>query len=138
MGRVTEPGGEAGGEAPEAYYLPGLDGAFTPTLATESPWSADAQHGGPPCALFAHVMRIRHPEPGFRVARLTVEFLGTVPRSDVEVSTEIIRDGRRSGFRSSPGSARSTRWTGSWWSRTPRTASARRWIPATGCSFPRR
>jgi hypothetical protein len=80
---------------PEAYYLPGPDGAFTPTVATESPWSPDAQHGGPPSALLAHVMRERHPEPGFRIARITVEFLGSIPRADVGVSTEIVRDGRR-------------------------------------------
>lgn len=91
MGRVTDPGDEA----PEAYYLPGPDGVFTPTTATESPWDTKAQHGGPPSALFAHAIRARHPGPGFRVARLAVEFLGTIPRSDVQVSTEIIRDGRR-------------------------------------------
>lgn len=82
-------------EALAAYYLPGPDGVFTATRATESPWDSASQHGGPPSALFAHVMRERHPEPGFRIARLTVEFLGTIPRSDVQVSTEIIRDGRR-------------------------------------------
>ena len=84
-----------GDEAPEAYYLPGPDGTFTPTVATESPWDSKAQHGGPPCALFGHVMRERHPDGGFRLARLTVEFLGAIPRSDITVETEIVRDGRR-------------------------------------------
>jgi hypothetical protein len=79
----------------EAYYLPGLDGVFTPTLATESPWSSDAQHGGPPTALLGHVMRIRHPADGMRIARITVEFLGPVPRVPVTVTTAVIRDGRR-------------------------------------------
>lgn len=82
-------------EAPEAYYLPGPDGTFTATIATESPWDTRAQHGGPPCALIGHVIRENHPEPGFRIARLTVEFLGTIPRSDVQVTTEVVRDGRR-------------------------------------------
>lgn len=86
---------ESGGDSPEAYYLHRPDGTFTPTIATESPWDPKAQHGGPPCALFGHVMRERHPDGGFRLARLTVEFLGTIPRSDVTVETEIIRDGRR-------------------------------------------
>lgn len=92
MGGVTETGG---GEGPGAYYLPGPDGVFSATVATESPWDPKAQHGGPVCALLGHVIRENHPEPGFRIARLTVEFLGTIPRADVEVSTEIIRDGRR-------------------------------------------
>lgn len=86
---------ETGGDTPEAYYLHRPDGTFTPTVATESPWDTKAQHGGPPCALFGHVIRERHPEGGFRIARLTVEFLGTVPRQDVTVETEVIRDGRR-------------------------------------------
>src|ERR1700678_2837100 len=96
VSRVSVTGnGTDDGSAPEAYYRPGPDGVFTPTKATESPWSTDAQHGGPPSALFGHVIRSRHPEPGFRIARLTVEFLGTVPRSDVEGSTQMVRDGRR-------------------------------------------
>jgi hypothetical protein len=85
----------SGDEAPEAYYWPGPDGIFTATIATESPWDTKAQHGGPPCALFGHVIRENHPDPSFRIARLTVEFLGTIPRGDVEVSTDIARDGRR-------------------------------------------
>jgi hypothetical protein len=85
----------SGDEAPEAYYLPGPEGAFTPTVATESPWDPKAQHGGPPCALFGHVMRARHPDGGFRLARLTVEFLAAIPRDDLTVETEIVRDGRR-------------------------------------------
>jgi hypothetical protein len=88
---VTEPEDEL----PAAYYLPGPDGRFTPTAATESPWDKAAQHGGPPSALFGHVIRSRFPDPGFRVARLTVEFLGSVPRADVQVTAEIVRDGRR-------------------------------------------
>ena len=85
----------SGGEAAGAYYLPRGDGVFTATIATESPWDPKAQHGGPPCALFGHVMRENHPDPGFRIARLTVEFLGSIPRADIGVSTEIVRDGRR-------------------------------------------
>ena len=89
---MTGPGDN---EAPEAYYLPGPDGVFTATIATESPWDIKAQHGGPPCALIGHVIRENHPDPGFRVARLTVEFLGSIPRSDVTVETGLVRDGRR-------------------------------------------
>lgn len=87
--------GERDNEAPGAYYLPGPDGIFTATIATESPWDTKAQHGGPPCALIGHVIRENHPEPGFRIARLTVEFLGTIPRADVTVRTDVIRDGKR-------------------------------------------
>lgn len=88
---MTEPGDAL----PAAYYLPKPDGGFAPTVATESPWDKSAQHGGPPSALFGHVIRSRFPDPAFRIARLTVEFLGTVPRSDVQVTAEVVRDGRR-------------------------------------------
>jgi hypothetical protein len=82
-------------ELPAAYYLPGPGGAFEPTLATESPWSSDAQHGGPPTALLAHVMRTRLHVDGMRIARITNEFLGSIPRTPLTAEAAVIRDGRR-------------------------------------------
>jgi len=82
-------------ELPEAYYLPGPGGAFEPTLATESPWSSDAQHGGPPTALLAHVMRTRLHVDGMRIARITNEFLGSIPRVPLTAEAAVVRDGRR-------------------------------------------
>jgi acyl-CoA thioesterase len=92
---TTEGGHFEARELPEAYYLPGPDGAFEPTLATESPWSSDAQHGGPPTALLAHVMRTRLPAEGMRLARITNEFLGSIPRVPLTAEASVIRDGRR-------------------------------------------
>jgi hypothetical protein len=89
------PAGAPDEEQPEAYYLPGPDGVFEPTLATESPWSSDAQHGGPPTALLAHVLRTRHQADGMRVARVTNEFLGSIPRAPLTAQTSVLRDGRR-------------------------------------------
>ncbi|HEX3962862.1 MAG TPA: thioesterase family protein [Trebonia sp.] len=91
----TEAGTPEAEELPAAYYLPGPDGVFEPTLATESPWSSDAQHGGPPTALLAHVMRTRLPADGMRIARITNEFLGTIPRVPLTTQASVIRDGRR-------------------------------------------
>jgi hypothetical protein len=82
-------------ELPEAYYLPGADGSFEPTVATESPWASDAQHGGPPTALLAHVLATRLPAAGMRIARITNEFLGSIPRVPLTVTTSVLRDGRR-------------------------------------------
>ncbi len=86
--------GEAEG-LPEAYYLPGPGGVFEPTMATESPWAHDAQHGGPPTALLAHVLRTRQNVDGMRIARITNEFLGSIPRVPLTAQTSVIRDGRR-------------------------------------------
>jgi len=92
---TTEGGPFDARELPEAYYLPGPDGAFEPTLATESPWSPDAQHGGPPTALLAHVMRTRLHVDGMRIARITNEFLGSIPRVPLTAEAAVVRDGRR-------------------------------------------
>ncbi|MCW2936576.1 MAG: hypothetical protein JWM19_7538 [Actinomycetia bacterium] len=91
----TEAGTPEAQELPAAYYLPGPDGVFEPTLATESPWSSDAQHGGPPTALLAHVMRTLLPADGIRLARITNEFLGTIPRKPLTAQASVIRGGRR-------------------------------------------
>jgi hypothetical protein len=91
----TDAGAPEAGESPAAYYLPGPDGLFEPTKATESPWSSDAQHGGPPTALLAHVMRTRLAANGMRIARVTNEFLGTIPRVPLTAQASVIRDGRR-------------------------------------------
>lgn len=82
-------------ELPEAYYQPRGDGVFDATRATESPWDPAAQHGGPPSALLAHVMDGVDPRPGLRLGRITVEFLGVLPRGRVEVAARIARPGRR-------------------------------------------
>ncbi|HZV48993.1 MAG TPA: thioesterase family protein [Candidatus Dormibacteraeota bacterium] len=80
---------------PEAFYLPAGDGVFRPTRATESPWDPDTQHGGPVSALLAHAMRRLGLEPGFLLARITVEFLGVVPRSELRLAARVVRPGRR-------------------------------------------
>lgn len=82
-------------ELPEAYYLPRGDGMFDATRATESPWDPAAQHGGPPSALLAHVLDAVDPRPDLRLARITVEFLGVLPRGRVEVRARVTRPGRR-------------------------------------------
>lgn len=82
-------------DLPEAYYLPRGDGVFDATRATESPWDPDAQHGGPPSALLAHVMDAVDPRPDLRLGRITVEFLGVLPRVRVEVHARVARPGRR-------------------------------------------
>lgn len=82
-------------ELPEAFYLPLGDNTFEATYATESPWDTAAQHGGPPTALLGHVLRTFDPVPGMRIARVTVEFLGAVPRTTVQATARVVRPGRR-------------------------------------------
>jgi hypothetical protein len=81
-------------EIAEAFYLPLGEGRFQPTKATESPWDSDSQHGGPPSALLAHLASTTA-DPGQRAARISVDFLGAIPRRELTVEVAQIRPGRR-------------------------------------------
>src|SRR4051812_43290932 len=74
-----------------AFYLPRGDGAFRPTRATESPWDSAAQHGGPPTALLGHVMA---PGGELRLARISVDFLGPIPRREFRIEVSPVKPGR--------------------------------------------
>jgi len=79
----------------EAFYLPleGLDGErFCATAATTGPWSADAQHAGPPAALLVRAVERCAPRP--ELSRLTVDVLGPVPLGEVTVRAAVERGGR--------------------------------------------
>ena len=81
-------------EIAEAFYLPLGEGRFAPTKATESPWDGEAQHGGPPSALLAH-LAAGTAAPGQRAARVSVDFLGAIPRRELTVEVSPVRPGRR-------------------------------------------
>ena len=79
---------------PQAYYLPRGEGRYEPTRATESPWDREAQHGGPPAALLAHV--IDKTVPGLmRIGRISLDFLGPIPLREVFVEVSTLKPGRR-------------------------------------------
>jgi hypothetical protein len=73
-----------------AYYLPLGDDRYQPTKATESPWDTSMQHGGPPAALLGHLLRVG----GLRLARISVDFLGPIPRRDFRVEVAPLKPGR--------------------------------------------
>lgn len=77
-----------------AFYLPGEAGVYEPTYATMSPWEASAQHGGPPAGLLAHEMT-RLLDPSLRLARITVDFLGPIPRKTCTVEATVTKPGKR-------------------------------------------
>jgi hypothetical protein len=66
---------------------------FVPTGHARGPWDPAMQHGGAPAALMVRAMEALAPE--FQLARLTVEFLGTVPLAPLRVAAEVWRPGRR-------------------------------------------
>jgi len=82
-------------ELPPAYYLPLGDGRFAATEATMSPWDHASQHGGPPTALLAACLDDEFGRPAMRAARISMDFLGPVPRAEVRVQTSLLRPGKR-------------------------------------------
>lgn len=80
---------------PEAFYLPTGPDRFTPTPATTSPWDDASQHGGPPSALAAYCVDAAIGRPDMRLGRLTVDFLGAIPRRPMDVAIRVVRPGRR-------------------------------------------
>jgi hypothetical protein len=107
-------------DLPPAYYVPLGDDRFEPTVATTSPWDDGAQHGGPPTALLADCLDQAYGRPGLRVARISMDFLGPVPRTPVRVQTELLRPGRRTQLSEA-----------SLWAGDRRVATARVWHLAT-------
>src|SRR3954447_2047297 len=81
-------------EISEAFYLPLGEGRFAPTKATESPWDTDAQHGGPPSALLAHLAGAGA-DCGQRGARAPGGVLRALPRRELTVEVSAVRPGRR-------------------------------------------
>src|SRR3954469_19799330 len=73
-----------------SFSLPLGDARFEPTEFTESPWDSAMQHGGPPAALLGHVMRL----DGMRLARISVDFLGPIPRGVSRIEVSPIKPGR--------------------------------------------
>jgi hypothetical protein len=76
------------------YEIAGSD-SYVATGATAGPWSADAQHGGPPSALAVTAMERHEPDGRQRLARVTVDILRPIPVGKVSLRTRMIRPGRR-------------------------------------------
>ncbi|HEX2032280.1 MAG TPA: acyl-CoA thioesterase domain-containing protein [Actinomycetota bacterium] len=78
----------------DAFYVPDGD-RFVPTELTRGPWSADAQHAGPPAALLGRAIEALEPVGEMTVARFSMEVLGPVPLRPLRVSAAVVRPGRR-------------------------------------------
>ena len=76
----------------DAIFRPDGD-LYVPTGHARGPWDPGQQHGGAPAALLVRAMEALAPD--MQLARLTVEFLGTVPLAPMRVAAEVWRPGRR-------------------------------------------
>jgi hypothetical protein len=66
-----------------------------PTELTRGPWDPNAQHGGAPAALLAGAVESVGSDAPMAVVRLTYELLRPVPLAPLQLSTRLLRPGRR-------------------------------------------
>ena len=72
------------------------DGAgFVPAPCARGPWDERLMHGGAPAALLARAIEATQPGSDLVVTRLTIDLLGGVPLERVDLSTSLVRPGRR-------------------------------------------
>jgi hypothetical protein len=82
---------------PDAFFIGSGHGHYQATRATQGPWDSNSMHGGPPAALLATLATHRAIElsPTLRLARLSLDFMGGLPLTDLHVTVTVPRPGRR-------------------------------------------
>ncbi len=68
---------------------------FVPGPAARGPWDPGALHGGAPAALIARAVELVPSPVPMRCARLTLDLMGAVPMAPLNVSTRVLREGKR-------------------------------------------
>jgi hypothetical protein len=79
----------------DSLFTPSANGHVEPTEHARGPWDPRALHGGAPAALIARAFERMEPGAELPIARLGFEFLKPIPFAELQVSTEIVRNGRR-------------------------------------------
>ena len=78
-----------------SFFEPLGEHSYLATDATAGPWSADAEHGGPPSALAARELERHEPVENTRLARVAVDILRPVPLGVLTTRTRLLRPGKR-------------------------------------------
>ncbi|GAA5060306.1 thioesterase family protein [Thermocatellispora tengchongensis] len=78
-----------------AMYLPKGAGRYDATVHTQGPWHPEQQHLGPVTGLLVHELARTAPRPGLALTKLAVDVFAPVPVAEVEVRTDVARDGKR-------------------------------------------
>ena len=129
-----------------AFFVPLGDGRYQATERTSGPWDPRHQHAGPPSALLTGALEQTSPREGMALARITVEILGAVPITELEVADErrapgpLGRAARRRGPRGRPARAARARLARARLARRHAVRAARRHARggATAAADPRR
>lgn len=78
------------------FYAQKRHGVFEATASSVGPWDPKLQHGSPVVSLLA----TRLAKEGMRIAHVSLDFLGPVPASEMEVTTSVDRPGKKIELRS--------------------------------------
>ncbi|MFF0860275.1 thioesterase family protein [Nonomuraea sp. NPDC003560] len=70
-------------------------GRYLASEHTQGPWDPGSQHMGPVTALMVHELDRTAPLPGLALSRLAVDVFAPVPVAELEVVTDVVRDGKR-------------------------------------------
>src|SRR5699024_4409755 len=78
-----------------SFYSQVDENTFDSSPHTAGPWSAEAQHGGPPSALMVRQIEQFEPRAGHRIARVGVDLLRPVPVGRLHTYVRRVHQGRR-------------------------------------------
>lgn len=70
-------------------------GCYLASEHTQGPWDPRTQHMGPVTALIVHELERAFPRPELELSRLVVDVFAPVPVAELEVTTGVVRDGKR-------------------------------------------
>jgi acyl-coenzyme A thioesterase PaaI-like protein len=82
-----------------SFYEPLEGDRFAPTSATAGPWSASAQHGGPPAALLGRALEAIDEGSPRTIGRFTMDLLGPIALDPLQVTSSVLRPGRTVSMR---------------------------------------
>ncbi|WP_327590267.1 thioesterase family protein [Nonomuraea sp. NBC_00507] len=78
-----------------SMYVRLAEGRYLASEHTQGPWDPATQHMGPVTALIVHELARAAPRPGLELSRLVVDVFAPVPVAELEIATEVARDGKR-------------------------------------------
>ncbi|MFI7224354.1 thioesterase family protein [Nonomuraea angiospora] len=78
-----------------AMYTRLAEGRYRASEHTQGPWDPRAQHMGPVTALIVHELDRTAPRPGLELSKLVVDVFAPVPVAELEIATDVTRDGKR-------------------------------------------
>ena len=78
----------------ESYYRSLGNGVYEATIHTQGAWNPQEQHMAPVSGLLAHCLEEFQPRPELRMARISYDILGLIPRTRFEIRTSVLRPGR--------------------------------------------